>query len=200
MNTCSNNEPGKTKRGEQKAERNALIISTALDLFIRRGYSGTRIADIAEAAGMSVGLLFHYYPSKEKLYEALYRIGLSGLRDVEQFDTSDPLAFFEKSATYIFEQLRKNPFVAKMFVFMAHAEHNEAAPEAVKELMHSVSFVDKTAPLISRGQEAGLFRDGNPQALSLAFWCCIQGIAEEIAIHPELEYPDPAWILDIIRK
>lgn len=198
---CSAEEEGqKTKRMTQKEERNEAILAEALDLFIRRGYAGTRIADIAGAVGMSVGLLFHYYPSKEKLYEELVRIGIAGVESVWKIDTSDVPAFFLKCVTYIFAEIKKNDFVAKMFVFMAQAERTEALPESAMELMKKVSAVSSSVPLIERAQAEGIFRAGNPIALSLAFWCCIQGIAEEIAIHPELACPEPEWVLGLLLK
>ncbi len=201
MKDNSANEPGqKTRRMIQKDERNEAILAAALDLFIRRGYAGTRIADIAGAVGMSVGLLFHYYPSKEKLYEELVRIGIAGVESVWKLDTSDVTAFFLKCATYIFAEIKKHDFVAKMFVFMAQAERTEALPESAMELMKKVSAVSDSVPLIKRGQAEGIFRTGDPVALSLAFWCCIQGIAEEIAIHPELACPEPEWVLGLLLK
>lgn len=52
-------------RDEQKEKRRKEILTAGLDLFIRKGYSATKIKDIAEHVGMSVGLLFHYFESKE---------------------------------------------------------------------------------------------------------------------------------------
>ena len=63
------------KRNDQKQQRRLQILGVALDLFIRRGFSATKISDIAHAADMSVGLLFHYFPSKEALYEELIKLG-----------------------------------------------------------------------------------------------------------------------------
>ena len=57
------------KRQEQKEARRQEILYVALDLFVKKGYAATKITDIAEKASMSVGLLFHYFESKEKLYE-----------------------------------------------------------------------------------------------------------------------------------
>jgi len=54
-------------RKEQKEERRKAILMTALNLFVKRGYYETKIADIAEAVPMSTGLLFHYFESKEEL-------------------------------------------------------------------------------------------------------------------------------------
>lgn len=48
------------------------ILRKAAALFARKGYPNTTIADLAEANGMSRGLLYHYFDSKEAmLFEML---------------------------------------------------------------------------------------------------------------------------------
>ncbi|MEZ4833367.1 MAG: helix-turn-helix domain-containing protein [Caldilineaceae bacterium] len=45
----------------------------ALRLFATNGLAGTKVADIAAAAEMSHGLLYHYYRAKEDIYVELIR-------------------------------------------------------------------------------------------------------------------------------
>lgn len=45
-------------------------MDTALEVFAAKGYRGTSIKDIAAAAGMSQGLMYHYFKSKEELLKA----------------------------------------------------------------------------------------------------------------------------------
>jgi TetR/AcrR family transcriptional regulator len=191
---------GKIPREMQKAHRNAQILGTALDLFIRRGYAGTRIQDIASAIGMSTGLLFHYFPSKEKLYEELVRVGLTGTKYAMNTDADDALEFFRQNARMILDLIKGSSFAAKIFVLMGQAGHNDAAPEAIRELVREVSIVADSVPLIERGQAQGTIREGNPLSLSCAFWGCVQGIAEELVLYPNIECPDPECIVDILRK
>ena len=65
-------------REEQREKRREEILAAGLDLFIRKGYVATKISDIAAQVGMSVGLLFHYFQSKENLYEELIKYGIQG--------------------------------------------------------------------------------------------------------------------------
>lgn len=53
------------------AEREALILDAAGQLFSRWGYRGTTTRAIAEAAGVNEALLFRHFSTKEKLYDAL---------------------------------------------------------------------------------------------------------------------------------
>ncbi len=51
----------------QSQEQSRRLVETALRLFSQRGYDATSIKAIATAAGVAVGLLYHYFPSKEAL-------------------------------------------------------------------------------------------------------------------------------------
>ena len=56
------------------------ILKSALRLFATHGYAGTSIRMIARAAGISVGLLYNYFPSKADLLGALFE---ESMRDVQ---------------------------------------------------------------------------------------------------------------------
>ena len=47
------------------------ILDKALSLFSRQGYSGTNVREIAEAAHLSTGNVYHLFPDKESIFRAL---------------------------------------------------------------------------------------------------------------------------------
>ncbi len=55
------------KRNQEKIE------AAALRLFIRRGFYGTSVRDIAQEAGVSLGNIYNYYRTKEQLFSSLTR-------------------------------------------------------------------------------------------------------------------------------
>ncbi|MDF2568286.1 MAG: transcriptional regulator, TetR family [Oscillospiraceae bacterium] len=187
-------------REEQKEKRREEILAAGLDLFIRKGYASTKVSDIAEHVGMSVGLLFHYFESKEKLYEELVRLGISGPMNVMASTDIEPLQFFEGAARRIFHAIQTEPFVAKMFVLMSQVFYNEAAPQSIKDLLQGFDIYTPTTQLIQKGQANGTIREGDPYALTIAYWCAIQGIAEQVALTPDSPCPESSWIVDIIRR
>ena len=187
-------------RDEQKQRRCEEILAAALDLFIRKGYAATKISDIAERVGMSVGLLFHYFKSKEHLYEVLIEYGISGPMQTVAPTDKEPLKFFEDTTEQLFSYLQTEPFFAKMFVLMSQASFNDAAPQKVKYMLSGFDIYTPTSLLIQKGQENGSIREGNPTALAIAYWCAIQGIAEQMAMFPDMPYPESDWVIDIIRR
>ena len=53
-------------RGDRTRER---VLSTAVNTFARKGLAGTSVRDIARRARIRVSTLYHYFPSKEALYQ-----------------------------------------------------------------------------------------------------------------------------------
>ena len=47
------------------------LLQAAREEFTERGYDGASIRSIAERAGLSMSMLYHYYPSKQQLLEAI---------------------------------------------------------------------------------------------------------------------------------
>lgn len=186
-------------REQQKEKRRQEILDAGLDLFIRKGYSATKIKDIAEQVGMSVGLLFHYFETKEKLYEELVKMGISGPMSMFENVDMEPLAFFQKCAEQIFYYIQTEPSGAKMFVLMNQVNYNEAAPLAIRDMIKEFDVFTPTAAMMKKGQENNTIREGDPYALGVAYWCAIQGIAELVALYPGTPCPKSDWIVDIIR-
>jgi len=61
--------PGQTPQGAAAMDR---LYATAMQLIAARGYEATTLRDIAKEAGVSVGLLYRYFPSKQAVVIALY--------------------------------------------------------------------------------------------------------------------------------
>ena len=67
-----------------KSERSRRqILDAALDLFSHRGFGATSVRDIAERAGVSTGNVYHHFPEKEAVYQALLEEYWSAIGDPE---------------------------------------------------------------------------------------------------------------------
>jgi AcrR family transcriptional regulator len=71
-------------------ERRKAIVLAAVPLFARKGFSGTTTKELAEAAGISEGLLFRHFPSKKHLYGEILRLGCEGDPALERLATLEP--------------------------------------------------------------------------------------------------------------
>jgi AcrR family transcriptional regulator len=78
--------------GVTAAETRERLLLAAADVFARRGYDGTRVADIAAAADVSSGALYAHFRSKaELLVAALHRHGRRLLAEALAADPARPV-------------------------------------------------------------------------------------------------------------
>lgn len=59
------------KLTEKQQRKRRQILDAAMHCFIEKGFHSTSTAEICKAAGMSPGNLFHYYPTKYAIIEAI---------------------------------------------------------------------------------------------------------------------------------
>ena len=190
-----------TKRDQQRIDRRKQILSCSLDMIISRGYESMKIRDIAEKLDISTGLFFNYFESKEKIYEELIKIGLSGPENVFKLysEEIEPIDYFEKITGVIFESLKSYSMSARIFLLMAQTMNFESAPESVKKLVAQFDAFTPVIPVVQKGQRLGQIKQGEPAALLIAYWGAVQGVAQTYASRPELPLPESTWIVDILR-
>lgn len=93
--------PFKNKRWERRKEaRPQELLAAALDLFVERGFSATRLEDVAARAGVSKGTLYLYFANKEELFKAVVRENVVPILDeaqgiVDAFEGHSALLFRE---------------------------------------------------------------------------------------------------------
>lgn len=189
-----------TKKEEQHEMRKWQILDIALNHFIRYGFYGTSTRKITEEAGISSGLMFHYFPNKLALYEALVEIGCEKLT-IDRGECESPIMFFEKQVDWFLSVATQNSFAARMFVFMGLVAINakdvsERAAQMIKE--HDVEVM--SVPYIEKGQESGEIRPGDPMTLSVLFYSSVQGFAEALVSRDDLKLPEKEWFLAILKN
>ncbi len=89
-----------------RAERHQRIIEAGLKVFGERGFRGVSMADVATECGVTKGLLYEHYDSKEELYDACVEHERSRVFDhleaVVRQQEADPLrAFVEEYFDYV---------------------------------------------------------------------------------------------------
>jgi AcrR family transcriptional regulator len=75
----------------RKEDRPAEITAAAMQAFADKGYDATRVEEVARRAGVSKGLLYLYFKTKEELFKAVVRSFVSSRLDSLEaiIDTSD---------------------------------------------------------------------------------------------------------------
>lgn len=64
-------QPG-SLRAEQVAQTRAALVAAARQLFGQRGFAATSVEDLARAARVTTGALYHHFPTKTALFETVF--------------------------------------------------------------------------------------------------------------------------------
>jgi AcrR family transcriptional regulator len=70
--------------------RREQLVALGVEMFSERPFDEVSIDDIAAAAGISKGLLYHYFPSKRDFYVAVVRHSAEELQEVTETDAALP--------------------------------------------------------------------------------------------------------------
>ncbi len=93
--------------GVTAAETRGRLLRAAADVFAERGYDGTRVADIAAAAGVSNGALYAHFASKADLLVAALRT--HGRRVLADMFAADPSRSITELLLVIGRRLPRRP-------------------------------------------------------------------------------------------
>jgi AcrR family transcriptional regulator len=88
----------------QRDVRRELLLARATELFAQHGYEGLSMSGLAREAKISKALLYHYFPSKQRLFQAALQEGAEELRARTEPDPGRPPA--EQLATTLDAFLR----------------------------------------------------------------------------------------------
>jgi AcrR family transcriptional regulator len=104
-------------RRQQAEERRAQILDAACRVFSEKGFAGASMRDIAREVGVTEGLLYHYFDSKEQLIHATWRerSWRDSLERILSVDDKVPLStVLKEMASDFLHTLYKNRDMARM--------------------------------------------------------------------------------------
>jgi AcrR family transcriptional regulator len=95
------------------------ILIAAREVFIVKGFEGTRMQEIADHAGINKALLHYYFRSKEKLFEAVFSEVAANLFPAMRQLLEAELGIREKLTFFIkiyLKALHENPFIPSFVI------------------------------------------------------------------------------------
>ena len=139
------------------------ILTAALEVFSQDGYSAARLEDIAQAAEVTRGAIYHHFGSKEELYIALVTGRSAGVNQqaeeiVSQGGTS--LGILRRLLIGLFEYLNEN---AEYRALLELAVSNMGLTEGLESIRDDTvkgrrRLADLFQEMLSQGIEAGEIR------------------------------------------
>lgn len=186
-----------------KDERRTQILSAALKLFAANGLAATKISDIASASGMSQGLLYHYYNSKEQVYTELIRTAFTKLntacRELEK-NPAPPHEKIRMAIRALLDGLTANADTSLYHLLIAQASTSDSVPEETRHIIRENSPVpyEILSRIFAEGQKDGSIKPYNPDEMAMVFWTSIKGIALHKAANTDTyRSPDPEIVINM---
>ena len=171
---------------QMRDERRDEILRAALGVFARRGFEATRIADIAEAANMSHGLIYRYFPSKEAAFIALVERALRGGTELTQAALSNEASPRDRLAWVVQQMLDGIQHDPEYPLIIVHAYAAGTLPVEAARLLEEYGKQThrNVSQLIRQGQAAGQLRGGDADELATLLLATIQGLAvDRLEVH-----------------
>lgn len=187
--------------GIREDKRNAslrIIGNAALDLFFEKGFEHTKISDISEKSGVSVGLIFHYFDSKESIMNIILEQGIQKYIDIQDFlnqDDQEPLDKLGTLSSLLIKMFDGHVNTAKAF-YLIETNSHRLSNESIKSA--SQQIVERTKELIINAQRSNKVRQGNPKLLALIFWRSFVIFSREYGLDPEIGVPSSDWFMKLI--
>jgi AcrR family transcriptional regulator len=137
--------PKTNSRKAQAEERRHQILDVALEVFAAKGFQGTSVKDIAQAADISLGLMYHYFASKDDLFLAVveHHSFLPQLKKILTDTQGRPFSqVFNDLGTSFLDLLEKKSGLVK--IFFQEIQFNEEIAGIWANLMREgVSLLQK---------------------------------------------------------
>ncbi len=162
-------------------KRREQLIQVAVDLFGRKGFSGTTTREIAAAAGVTEAIIFRHFATKEQLYTAIIdrkinsadaTAWINELRTA--MDRDDDKAVIQHLIKAVIATHRTDPTFERLMLYAA-LEGNEIALIYMQRM--TASIVDTFRRYFDRRQKQGHLIKIGPDAALMA----IVGMAQHYA-------------------
>jgi AcrR family transcriptional regulator len=143
------------------SEKQLGIIRTAESLFAQKGYDGTSVRDIAEAAGVNIAMISYYFGSKEGLIKALFEERTADValqvENLQRDTTLTPLQKVESLIDGYVERIANKVQFHKIMLYEQMLEKNTFLTQLLNELKQRNA--EKIQALLKEGQDSGDFRE-----------------------------------------
>ena len=147
------NEPNGARK-----DKEAAIFTAACKVIREKGFHQARMGDIAQAAGISYGLVYHYFKSKAELFDAVMGEWWRGLDEVTDGLAEDDRPVekkLEAIVSYFLDQYQERPDLVYIYITEYVRSTANLTPERLDRIK---SIMALTEAVIRKAQEQGAIR------------------------------------------
>ena len=197
--------PRGTKLNEQmRSDAMAKISKAALEVFAAYGYHGATMEQIMQVSGLSKGLVYHYFPSKEKIFFHLIDTALELSRTTWKDALDAPGSAWEKIEK-LSDNIVKIAFTDESslysLIMIQAMTQGKGIPGLMEHVYHHLAYYSELKPLIIEAQKSGEAAQGDPDLLLFSYIALIQGLALFLLNDDELKKEiTPEILTNVLRN
>lgn len=184
----------------RSASREA-VLTHAVRVFARRGYAAASMRDIARAAGISVGLIYRHYATKDELFADVLDRAAAGLDEVAgELATADGHASLGRFVERYLGGIAADGGAAEFSTVVNQAFLSDEPAGARERLLAShLAFRRSLEAAISRAQRDGHCTTGDAKAVAVVLLSLLSGAVTMRMAIGAAAVPDPATVLHLLN-
>ena len=148
---------------EAAVDRRDVILERAADLFAKQGVAATTVREIAEAVGILSGSLYHHFPSKDAIVDAIVSSFMEDLvtrYDAVMASTDDPLTQLVGLVKASIATSSEHPHATEIYQKDERYLQSDSRPPVVLDSARAVR--NSWIKVLESGQASGVFRADVP--------------------------------------
>jgi AcrR family transcriptional regulator len=189
-----------------KDERREQILAAALKLFASKGLAAARMSDLSKNTGISQGLVYHYYSSKEELFTSLVDTAIDKMNTAAINLEKLSLPAKEKiilAVDSLLKGFNENANTSDYYFLITQTALSDVFPKEAKDIIRSKNDIkyDVMMRIFKKGQEEGTVKNHHVKEMATLFFSTMNGLALNKAIYgAEFSMPDKNIILSMFLK
>ncbi|MER6988884.1 TetR/AcrR family transcriptional regulator [Saccharopolyspora hirsuta] len=181
--------PAAPRRRLAEDERRRQIIAAAIEELAEGGYERASLTRIAARAGVSKGLIWHYFSGKDDLMESVASATATAIREriASRLDLTEPVPAVIRAALRHVARLSVDHRAE--LVALTHIAHNLRHPDGSPRLTpdHYEASYRAQEVLFRRGQAEGTLRDFDTRVMAITYQGSIDAMLAHLQAHPEVD-------------
>jgi AcrR family transcriptional regulator len=168
------------------------IIQKTIGLFVEHGYNGLGMREIAKALAISKSALYHYFPTKEALFEGV--VGFVVRSDIDQLNTFSiaGLSFGEKLAIFMdYIESQEGEYMRQYYILMDYTRLRQESDDLFKMNDASQQYANAIADFL------GIELDEAMTIYLLLTGVILQRMLDAKQTHLRTQM---SWVFDILRQ
>lgn len=188
---------------DQRAAQRANILEGAKRAFAHKGMAAT-MADVAQAAGVSQGLAYRYFASKQEMYRELVQHALEQAELATAQPAHESASPGQRLALLVTQMVEIRRDHLEMFQLLDQVLSSEQVPDDFGDMIRRrrESFVGGLRELIVEAQATGEAAAGDPDQLVIAITISLEGLVR-FGLHQPEQFqrlcPDPSILLRMLK-